>query len=394
MSYNYIVSNGVIIPDTATIKTEVEAEWRLIAGEDATIDPSSFEGRLIDALTNERISVARNNSDLANQLNPNMANGSFVDDHLSLVGGARDGQEQSTVELTLTGLVGTNILSGSFVEDDYQQLWFLVSTAQIGVGNTVTASFRSVNYGPIPAAIGEITKIISGVVGWETVNNAVNAVQGKIAQNDISAKRQRRLELGANTRSVAESVIAAVFKLEGVAGIQFRENNTSASAVIDGVTLIAKSSWLCVDGGVTSEIVPLYYNNRWGTDFNGSVTSQYTDPISGQVVDVKIERPTEKPVKCSIEVRVTQSQNAIADVEQAILDYANGLVEGELGFAIGLDSSPFEVASSVNAQLPNVFVKKCQLGLVGGTFSTDTILNEIFEKATIVLGEITVTIVT
>jgi len=394
MSYNYIVSNGVIVPNTSTIKTEVEAEWRLIAGEDATIDSSSFEGRLIDATTTERISVARNNSDLANQLNPDMANGSFIDAHLSLVGGARDGQEQSTVELILTGIVGTNILLGAFVEDNNQQLWYLVSTAQIGAGNTVTASFRSVNYGAIPAAIGEITKIISGVVGWETVNNAVAAVNGKLAQNDVSAKRQRRSELGANTRSVSSSVIAAVFKLEGVAGIQFRENNTSATAVIDGVTLVARSSWLCVDGGVTSEIVPLYYTNRWGTEFNGSVSYPYTDPDSGQQKDVLIERPTEKAIKCTIEARVTNSQNAIADVTQAILDYANGLVEGEPGFALGLDASPFEVASAVNAQLPNVFVKKCQLGLIGGAFSTDTILNEIYEKATIVTGEITVVIVT
>lgn len=393
MSYNYITSNGVVVPDTSGIKTEVEAEWRVIAGEDATIDPSSFEGRLIDKTTNERISVARNNSDLANQLNPNMANGSFVDAHLSLVGGARDGQEQSTVELTLTGIVGTNINAGSFVEDDNQQLWFLVSGAQIGVNNEVTSSFRSVNYGPIPAAIGEITKIISGVVGWETVNNDVAAVEGKIEQNDISAKRQRRLELGANTRSVSSSVIAAVFRLEGVQGIQFRENNTNATAVIDGVTLIAKSSWLCVDGGVTSEIAPVYYNNRWGTAFNGAVTYDYTDPISGQVVEVRLDRATEKPVKCTIEVRVSQSQNAVEDVTQAILDYAEGIVEGEPGFALGLDASPFEVASAVNAQLPNVFVKKCQLGLIGGAFSTDTIANEIFEKATIVRGEIAVVIV-
>ena len=394
MSYNYITSNGVIVPDTSGIKTEVEAEWRVIAGEDATIDPSSFEGRLIDATTSERISVARNNSDLANQLNPNMANGSFVDAHLSLVGGARDGEEQSTVELTLTGIVGTNINSGAFVEDDNQQLWFLVSGAQIGVNNEVTASFRSVTYGPIPAAIGQITKIISGVVGWETVNNAVAAVEGKIEQNDISAKRQRRLELGANTRSVSSSVIAAVFRLEGVIGIQFRENNTNATAVIDGVTLVAKSSWICVDGGVTSEIANAYYTNRWGTAFNGLVTYDYTDPVSGQVATVRLDRPTPKPIKCTIEVRVTQSQNAIEDVTQAILNYAVGLVEGEPGFALGLDASPFEVASAVNAQLPNVFVKKCQLGLVGGAFSTDTIVNEIFEKATIVRGEITVVIVT
>ena len=393
MSYNYITSNGVIVPDTATIKAEVVAEWQLIAGPDANVDPSSFEGRLIDKSTNERISVARNNSDLANQLNPNMSNGSFVDAQLSLVGGARDSQERSTVELILTGIAGTNINAGSFVEDVNQQLWALVSNAQIGAGNTVTASFRSVNYGPIPSAIGEITKIISGVVGWETVNNAVAATNGKLAQSDVSAKRQRRLELGANTRSVAESVIAAVFKLEGVEGIQFRENNTSVTAVIDGVALVAKSSWLCVDGGATSEIVPLYYNNRWGTDFTGSVIYQHTDPVSGQVADVRIERPTEKPIKCTIEVRAGQAQNVIEDVTQAILDYANGLVEGEKGFALGLDASPFEVASAVNVQLPNIFVKKCQLGLLNGAISTDTIINAIFEKATIASVDITVIVV-
>ncbi len=393
MSYNYVESNGVIVPNTSTIKTDVENEWRAIAGEDATVDPSSFEGRLIDKTTNERISVARNNSDLANQLNPNMANGSFVDAHLSLVGGARDGQEQSTVELTLTGIVGTNIPSGSFVEDDNQQLWFLVDTTQIGTGNTVTASFRSLNYGPIPAAIGEITKIISGVVGWETVNNEVAATEGKLEQNDVSAKRQRRSELGANTRSVAESVIAAVFKLEGVNGIQFRENNTSSATTIDGVSMIAKSSWLCVDGGVTSEIAEAYYTNRWGTAFNGSVSYDYTDPISGQLSEVLIDRATEVPIKCTIEARVSQSQNAVEDITQAILDYAEGLVEGEPGFSLGLDASPFEVASAVNAQLPDVFVKKCQLAKIGDSFSTDTITNAIYEKSTIVRGEITVVLV-
>ena len=392
MSYDYITTNGVIVPDTSAIKTEVEEEWKAIAGEDATIDPSSFEGRLIDAMTNARISVARNNSDLANQLNPNMANGSFVDAHLSLVGGGRDGQEQSTVELDLTGIAGTNIPAGAYVEDDNQELWFLVSTTQIGVANTVTASFRSLNYGPIPAAIGEITKIISAVLGWETINNAVAAVEGKIEQNDILAKRQRRAELGANTKGVAESVIAAVFKLEGVQGVQFRENFTSSPVTIDGIDLIAKSSWLCVDGGATSEIAEAYYTNRWGTAFNGVESHNYTDPISGQVAEVLFDRAEEVPVKCNIKVRVSQSQNAIEDVTQAILDYANGLVEGEAGFALGLDASPFEVASAVNAQLPNVFVKKCQLALIADPLSTDTIINEISEKTTIIRGEITVVI--
>ena len=90
---------------------------------------------------------------------------------------------------------------------------------------------------------------------------------------------------------------------------------------------------------------------------------------------------------------MSQSRNAIEDVTQAILDYAGSLVDGEAGFALGLDASPFEVASAVNAQLPDVIVKKCQLALVGDAFSTDTISNEIFEKSTIIRGEITVILV-
>jgi hypothetical protein len=393
MSYNYIVGNGVIVPNTSSIKTEVEAEWRLIAGEDATVDPSSFEGRLIDRDTTERIKVARNNATLANQLNPNMANGSFVDAHLALVGGDRDGKEQSTVELTLTGIIGTNILAGSYVEDANKQLWFLVSDTVIGAGNTVTASFRSLNYGAISADSGEITKIISGVVGWETVNNAAAATLGKIEQSDVSAKRQRRLELGANTRSVAESVISAVYSLEGVNGIQFRENYTNATVIIDGITLIAKSSWLCVDGGVTSEIASAYYVNRWGTDFNGAVEYVYTDPISGQAPTVKFDRATGVPIECRIEARVSNSQNAIADIKAAIVSYAIGDLAGEDGFSLGLDASPFEVASAVNAQLPNVFVKKCELALLGGMLSTDTIINGINEKSTITENDIEVILV-
>lgn len=393
MSYNYIVQNGVIVPNASSIKSEVEAEWRLIAGEDATIDPSSFEGRLIDTTTTERISVARNNAELANQLNPNMANGSFVDAHLALIGGARDGAEQSTVELTLTGIIGTNILAGSFVEDVNRELWFLVFDAVIGAGNTVTTSFRSLNYGPISAGIGEINKIISSVVGWETVNNSAAATIGKIEQSDVSAKRQRRLELGANSRSVAEAVISAVYSLEGVSGIQFRENYTNATAIIDGITLIAKSSWLCVDGGVTSEISEAYYNNRWGTDFNGVVEYEYTDPISGQVATVKFDRATDVPIKCRIEARVSQSQDAEADVKAAIIDYANGNVEGEDGFSLGLDASPFEVASAVNAQLPNVFVRNCELALLGDALSADTISIATNEKATITENDIEVILV-
>ena len=130
-----------------------------------------------------------------------------------------------------------------------------------------------------------------------------------------------------------------------------------------------------------------------GTDLNGAVEYVYTDPISGQTPTVKFDRATDIPIKCRIEARVGQSQNAIADIKAAIVAYAIGDLAGEDGFSLGLDASPFEVASAVNAQLPNVFVKKCELALLSGTLSTDTIDIAINEKATITENDIEVILV-
>ena len=282
--------------------------------------------------------------------------------------------------------------SGSFAQDDDKNTWQIVDDTTIVSGGT-TASFRAVEYGPISASVGTINKVVTGVVGWETITNEVAATLGKLEQTDVSARRQRRKEIGTNSNSVSFSVIAAVSALEGVNGIQFRANNLGVEQTIDDIVMVKNSSWICVDGGVTSEIVEAYYTKRYGTAFVGDVDSDYTDPYSGQVTTVSIDRPTDKPLQCQITAKVTQSQDADDDIKQAIIDYTSGLIDGELGFSLGEDASPFEVASAVNEQLSGVFVRKCELREVGGTYSTDTITNAIYEKASITESDITVILV-
>jgi hypothetical protein len=168
-TYEYITSNGTIVPDTASIQADVIAEYQEVYGSDISTDTSTEIGRQIDAETTSRISVARNNALLANQINPNQATGVFLDADYALMGGKRDAAEQSTVECTLTGVVGTVIPAGSFVQDVVTNFtWQLVDETTIPTGNTIDASFRSVDFGAIDAAPGDITKIVSGVVGWET----------------------------------------------------------------------------------------------------------------------------------------------------------------------------------------------------------------------------------
>ena len=48
----------------------------------------------------------------------------------------------------------------------------------------VAADMQSVEVGPVEAAAGTLTEIVTVVPGWETVTNAEAAVQGRLAQGD------------------------------------------------------------------------------------------------------------------------------------------------------------------------------------------------------------------
>jgi len=401
-TYELITASGTVVADTATIQSEVETEYREIfgLGEDDEIDPSTTTGRFVEAETTSRVSVAVNNALLANQINPDLAESWAFDALNKLLGNERTPQTRSICDCLMSGVVGTIIDAGSYAQDDNDELWTLVGQVTIPASGSITATFRSENYGAINAAIGAINSIVSGEIGWETINNEVAATPGRDEQTLIAAKIQRNNNIGANSRSVSYSVIAAVSALEGVIGVQFRENSTNSSLVIDSITMPSKSSWLCVDGGVDSEIAEAYYTNRYGTSFYGfsnSVTESYTDDISGQVVPVIFDTPTEIPVKISISAKVGSTSSAAESIRDAVMAYAAGEIEGSTGFMIGEDVLPFEISWAVNEYVSpaQISVRECKATTVADdVFSSDPISLNLWQKATLTRDNIAVTVVT
>ena len=389
--YEYITATGVVVPDTSTVKTSVELEYKTVYGSDFVIDSSTEQGRQIDAEVTARIAVLRNNATIANQINPNYAEGVFLDAVYAIADGERDQEERSTATCTLGGVSGTIILAGSKAQDDKGNQWELANNATIPVSGSIDASFFSVEYGPIQAATGEINQIIDGTLGWETITNSVAAVPGKNQQSDISTRRQRKLELGKNANSNTFAIIAAISAVENVSSLTFRENFESVEKIIDNVTLKKHSTYVCVDGGINQDIAEAYYDARsGGSGFNGAVIVNVTDPDSGQVIPVQFDRPTDKPKVVRVTVKSSSDQRDA--IKQAVVDYANGLIDGEEGFIVGGNVSPFEIAAAVNATVTNVFVAKCEVAESAPVpaYTTDTIETEIFEKASITTDDVTV----
>ena len=391
--YNYINAKGVIVPDTSTIKDEVEAEYKDVYGEDFIVDSSTEQGRQIDAEITSRMSVVRNNALLANQINPNMSEQNFLDAIYALANGQRDGAERSTVTCTVTGIQGAIIPVGSRVQDVNREYWQASVAIVIPASGIINSSFISVNFGAIFAGIGEVDTIVDGVLGWETTTNAAAAIVGKLEQSDISTRRQRKAELGGNAINNALAIKTAISALENVASLTFRENISESTVIIDGVEMIPKSTYVCVDGGIDQDIAGAYYRVRsGGSSFNGDTLVIVKDDTSLQEIPVRFDRPDDKPKLVIVTIKVGTGIDPVSNVKSAVVNYANGLVDGEEGFVVGGNVSAFEIAAAINAQIADVFVSKCQIAENDGlpAFTTDTITTQIFQKASITEDDVTV----
>lgn len=394
--YQYITENGVIIPDTSDILTETQTEFQTALGTDLIILDETPQGTLISAETLARSEVVRNNAALANQINPNMAGGIFLDAIWALTGGQRFVALPTIIrDVVLTGIPGVIVTSGALASvgpngDQFQ----LLSNVILGSDGTGLGTFQSVALGPIPAPPGGLNTLASSVLGWETVNNPNAGTTGQPEESDIASRTRRRRTLALQGVALPEAITSSIYSAEGIRSMAFRENVTSSPIVIEGVTLKPHSIYACVDGG-TDQIVAqaLLQKKSLGADWNGATTVNVTEPITGQIYPVQFDRPTEIPIFVQVTVRGGASYPDVPGiVRSSIVDYANGLQEGENGFIVGGDVSPFELAGAINREAPTIFVQNLLLSVDNVTFSAATITITISQLATLLTGNIAVTV--
>ena len=72
---------------------------------------------------------------------------------------------------------------------------------------------------------------------------------------------------------------------------------------------------------------------------------------------MKFDRPT----VIGVLVKITVTGATTDAVTQAVIDYANGDINGLTGFVVGADVSPFEIAGAVMAENPGCYVSDVQL---------------------------------
>lgn len=365
--YTYVTTTGVIVPDTADIKAGVQAEWKAALGDDLDVSDSSPQGVLIAAETAARRAVGENNAQLANQINPNLAGGVFLDAVCALTGLSRTAASRSTVAgVVVTGVPGTTIPAGAIAKTGAGDQFATAGAVTLPDSGAATAAFIAVETGPVPCPVGALTQIVTAVLGWESVNNPAAATLGTAQQTDAALRAKRRNTLAIQGISLAEAITSALYDVEGVTSLQFRENTGDAAATIDGIALAPHSVWACVHGGSDADVAAaLLANKSGGCAWNGATASNVPDASSGQTYTVKFDRPAEVPIKARITVKITSTTvDAQTAVRAAVAAWATLADDGKPGLRTGGNVSPFDLAAAVNAAVAGVYVAKVELSTV------------------------------
>jgi hypothetical protein len=382
-SYTYLLDTGTISIDTVDLLTDVETEWKNAFGATLNVDASTAQGTMIAAETTARTSVMKNNADLANMMNPNLAYKLFLDAVCALLGIER-GTNQSTVAqgVQMQGDPGTVIVSGSRIQTPNGDMFDLVDNVTIPSSGNGVGVFQSEAYGAIPFPTGAMT-IIDGTIGWGAVAavDTTTVTAGSSQNTDPQLKNKRNQQLAVQGTGSAAAVRAALLNVPNVTSVQVVENNTGIAQEVNGVTFTKPSAlWVCVAGNPSPAAVAaaMYAAHNsgcpwdYGSSGNGNpvqapngVTT--TDPNTGLPYQVLYTTPIMYDAYINIQVRQTEAQSpGTGAIQKTILSYAQGQEDGELGFVVGVNGSvsAFEVSGSVVRNYPGLYVKSCMVAVV------------------------------
>ena len=369
--YEFIEPTGVIVPDTSDTLSEVEQEWRDIFGADLVTSPETPQGAIITALAIGRDNTARNNAEVANQINPALASDIWLDTLCSLTGVQRNGATRSTIAgVKCTGVNGTVIPANSKIKSTNGDV-FLTAQSVVIENNEAFVDVIAKEVGAIQVAPHALQTIAESVLGWETVDNVNAAVVGRLTESDEQLRARRRDRIARQSVGHNAAIIAALYDIPEVQSFTFRENYESTTETIDGVTLKPNSIYVCINGGLDVDIAKtLKRTKSLGCGYNGNESVTISDELTRQDYVVLFDRPS----AIDVLVRVTiESTNVLADeiIKDAIVRMTRGEIKGDSELVIGRSVSAFEIAAAINFAEPSIFVKNVELSEDGSNWSSE-----------------------
>ncbi|HFN3667901.1 TPA: baseplate J/gp47 family protein [Klebsiella pneumoniae] len=322
-----VTAEGISAPDYQTVLDTITGYFQQIYGSDAYLDPDSKDGQMV-ALVALAIHDANNTAiSVYRSFSPSTALGDALTSNVKINGITRRAATNSTVDLLLTGTVGTTITNGS-VRDTNSVIWNLPATVVIGTDGTVVATATCANSGAVAAVAGSVNGINTPTRGWASVTNPLAATVGIAAETDAELRVRQSQSVALASLTPFDAVDGAIANVEGVTRHKLFENDTETT---DANGLPAHSISAIVEGGDATEIANTIRSTKGqGVSTYGTTAVIVTDKY-GNPYTIRFSRPVDVPIYVSITIQaLTGYSSEVGDeMKAAVAAYINSLAIGD-----------------------------------------------------------------
>ncbi|HBQ5188512.1 TPA: baseplate J/gp47 family protein [Klebsiella pneumoniae] len=322
-----VTAEGISAPDYQTVLDTITGYFQQIYGSDAYLEPDSKDGQMV-ALVALAIHDANNTAiSVYRSFSPATALGDALTSNVKINGITRRAATNSTVDLLLTGTVGTAITNGS-VRDTNSVVWNLPATVVIGSDGTVVATATCANSGAVAAVAGSVNGINTPTRGWASVTNPLAATVGVAAETDAELRVRQSQSVALASLTPFDAVDGAIANVEGVTRHKLFENDQE---VTDSNGLPPHSISAIVEGGDATEIANTIRSVKGqGVSTYGTTSVIVTDKY-GNPYTIRFSRPIDVPIYVSITIQaLTGYSSEVGDeMKAAVAAYINSLAIGD-----------------------------------------------------------------
>lgn len=386
MSLRFNPQTGLSVDDVAVVREVVRQDWvqafRQRPGlPDLRTEPETPAGQLIDSQTNAIVQKDNEVLYLGNQFNPLTAEGIWQDALAKIYFLTRKVEQQSVCVCVCTGLSGTVIPAGAVIKSTADEMeWVCTEPATITSLGTVSARFTSKEGGAVEAPANTLTQIVTVIPGWDTVNNEVPAVIGRVAETQAEFEQRRFNSVAKNARGSLAAIYGALADISNVIDCVVLENTTNETIESWGVQIPGHSIWVTIVGGDDAEIAETIYRKKdagCGTAGNTQVTFQDRTIPGEPIYNYLIERPEPLSfgVKVSLIITSDTPSNIVDLVKDAVIQDFSGLGPHSnlrVGSAMKVFASRF-YCSVITAGVKNLVSIEIKAG--GGSWGDGVTIN-------------------
>lgn len=327
---------GLSVPAESAIVDGLNADFTAAFGSGLNLSPATPQGQLIASLA----AMIGANNDLflsyVNQIDPAYASGRMQDAIARIYYLSRKGAIPTTVTCVLTGASGTIIPAGALAQAIDGTIYQSVGQVTITASGSATATFTSIDDGPIPCPPGTLTKIYRIVQGWDTITNPTDGVVGRDTESRAQFEARRSASVAINALGILPSVRAAILNVPDVIDAYVIDNSTGTTMGIGGINLPPQSLYVAVLGGSDADVARAIWKKKSPgcRYYAGNTTVTVKDTSSGYDVpypsyQVTFQRPA--PVDVYFKVNLTNNGIVPSDVQTRVRAAIVAAFNGEDG---------------------------------------------------------------